>query len=466
MNPANGGVLGRLRLSGLTILSLSSIHLDWRALSFTFSIAIFTVVLFGLVPTLACSRLDLTGALKSAGLFSMNLTGVRVLASKSVLVVSELALAVVLLISAGLMIKSFVATHIGVDPENILTFLINVPSVQPERNTATPFFNQLEARIRSLPGVLSAGMNNCYPLAGGCNATIIWFRDRPAVPQGTEPTVGAYTVSPDYFETLKIPLLRGRRFGSADRQGAPKVVLINQTAARKFWPGQDPIGKPIAIGQNDFGDRAEIIGIVADVRYGVMDQPPDPDVYISYLQSPQDRLIVFVRTTSRPSALISAIRGEAHALNKDLPVYDVKSLRDRITESTAKARFSAMLLTIFACIALVLAAIGIYGVMSYMVAQRTREIGIRMALGAHPANVRALVLRRGLVLTAVGISIGAAAALATTRILATMLYQVKADDPLTFALMASILGVVALLATYIPVRRATRVDPMTALRAE
>jgi putative ABC transport system permease protein len=255
-------------------------------------------------------------------------------------------------------------------------------------------------------------------------------------------------------------------FGPADRQGAPKVVLINQTAARRFWPGQDPIGKPIAIGLNDFDDRAEIIGIVGDVRYGGMDQPPDPDVYVSYLQSPRDSLVVFVRTAPSPSALISAVRGEVRALNKDLPVYDVKSLRERITESTAQARFSAMLLAIFACIALVLAAIGIYGVMSYMVAQRTREIGIRMALGAHAANVRALVVRRGLVLTAMGISIGAVAALATTRTLATMLYQVKPDDPMTFALMASVLAVVALLATYIPARRATRVDPMTALRAE
>jgi putative ABC transport system permease protein len=356
--------------------------------------------------------------------------------------------------------------QIGVDPENVLTFLISVPAVQTEHDTATPFFNQLEARIRSLPGVLSAGMNNCYPLAGGCNATIIWFRDRPTVPEGTEPGVGVYTVSPDYFKTLKIPLLRGRWFRPADRQGAPKVVLVNQTAARRFWPGQDPIGKPIAVGQNEFGDRAEVIGIVGDVRYRGMDQPPDPDVYISYLQSPQDSLVIFVRTTTNPAVLISAIRGEVHTMNRDLPVYDVKSLRDRIGESMAKARFSAMLLTSFACIALILAAIGIYGVMSYMVAQRTREIGIRMALGAHAANVRALVLRRGLVLTVVGMSIGAAAALAATRILATMLYQVAPDDPLTLALMTSILGVVALLATYVPARRATRVEPTRALRAE
>lgn len=464
----DGGAIGRIHVTGLTLLGLSSIHLDWRALSFTFLIAVLTAVLFGFAPAFASTRPDLTHTLKSGG-SATRLAGVRMLTGKSGLVVAELALALMLLSGAGLMIKSFsrlMATHIGVDPENVLTFVINVPSVQPERDTATPFFNQLEARIRSLPGVLSVGMNDCYPVAGGCNATIIWFRDRPAVPEGTEPGVGAYTVSPDYFKTLKIPLLRGRWFGPADRRGAPKVVLVNQTAARRFWPGQNPIGKPIAIGQNDFGDRAEIIGIVGDVRYGGMDQPPDPDVYVSYLQSPRDSLVVFARTTSSPSALISAVRREVHALNKDLPVYDVKSLRERITESTSKARFSAMLLMVFACIALVLAAIGIYGVMSYMVAQRTREIGIRMALGAHAANVRALVLRRGLLLTSVGISIGAAVALATTRILAAMLYQVKPDDPLTFAFMTGILGVVALLATYIPARRATRVDPMTALRAE
>ncbi len=469
MNPANGGALGRLHLSGLTVLAFSSTHFDWRALSFTFATAILTVILFGLAPALACSRLDLTGMLKSNGSSAINFAGIRALTSRSILVMAELALAMVLLIGAGLMLRSFgrlMATDIGADPENVLTFLISVPSGQPERDTATPFFNQLETRIRSLPGIVSAGMNNCYPLAGGCNYTIIWFRDRPAVPQGTEPGVGEYTVSPDYFKTLKIPLLRGRWFRPADRKGAPKVVLVNQTAARRFWPGQDPIGRPIAVGVNDFGDRAEIIGIVGDVRYGGMDQPPDPDVYISYLQSPQDSLIVFVRAAMNPSSLISPIRGEVHALNKNLPVYDVKLLRDRFAESTAKWRFTVMLLTIFGCIALVLAAIGIYGVMSYVVSQRTSEIGIRMALGADAANVRALVLRRGLMLTAAGISIGAAAALATTRVLATLLYQVKPDDPLTFALMASVLGLVALVATYVPARRATRVDPMTALRAE
>jgi putative ABC transport system permease protein len=318
----NGGAIGRIHVTGLTLLGLSSIHIDWRAVSFTFGIAILTAVLFGLAPAFASTRPDLTHTLKSGGSSATRLAGVRMLTGKSSLVVAELALALMLLSGAGLMIKSFsrlMVTHIGVDPENVLTFVINVPSVRTDRDTATPFFNQLEARIRFLPGVLAAGMNNCYPLAGGCNSTIIWFRDRPAVPQGTEPGVGGHTVSPDYFKTLKIPLLRGRLFGPADRQGAPKVVLINQTAARRFWPGQDPIGKPIAIGLNDFDDRAEIIGIVGDVRYGGMDQPPDPDVYVSYLQSPRDSLVVFVRTAPSPSALISAVRGEVRALNKDLP---------------------------------------------------------------------------------------------------------------------------------------------------
>jgi predicted permease len=469
MNPVNSVALWRSHSSGLTLLGTSSIQLDGRALFFTFGVAIFTVVLFGLAPALALSRPNLTDALKGADAFAPKLTGAPMLASKSILVVAEIALAVVLLVGAGLMIKSFdrlIANPIGVDPENVLTFLVSVPAAHSETDTATPFFGQLEMRIHSLPGVLSAGMNNCYPLAGGCNATIIWFRDRPSVAEGSEPGVGVYTVSPDYFKTLKIPLLSGRWFKSTDRKAAPKVIVINQTAARTFWPGLDPIGKPIAIGQNDFGDRAEVIGIVGDVRYRGMDHPPEPDVYVSYLQSRQDSLVVFVRTTTSPSALISAIRSEVHALNKDLPVYDVKPLRDRISESTSKARLSAILLMSFSGIALVLAAIGIYGVMSYMVAQRTREIGIRMALGAQGANVRALLLRRGLALTAFGIGIGAAAALVTTRILATMLYQVKPDDPLTFVLMAGLLGLVAMVATYIPARRATRVDPMTVLRAE
>jgi len=456
------------RLSGLTLLGLGSIRLDPRALLFTFGVALLTGLLFGLLPAWQGSRAQLTDALKAAGAIPRGfLTG------RSILVVAEVALSVVLLTGAGLMIKSFgrlIATRSGVDPENVLTVRINLPDAAAghgaSHDASTAFFSELEQRVAGLPGVTSAGMANCHALAGGCNRTIIWFRDRPPVPSGMEPPVGVLFVSPDYFKALKIPLLRGRGLTTADRQGAPKVVLISDAAARKFWPGENPIGKPIGIGANGFTDSAEIVGIVGDVRYGQMDEAPKPNVYVSYLQSPRSSLVVFARTAGNPLALADAIRRQVQSLNRNVPVYDVKTMTGRIRESTAKARFSALLLAVFAAIALVLAAIGIYGVMSYLVTQRTREIGIRIALGARSADVLKLVVRRGAALAGAGILIGAVGALAATRALAALLYQVKPDDPETYVAIAAVLGAVALMASYLPARRATWVKPSQALRSE
>jgi putative ABC transport system permease protein len=265
---------------------------------------------------------------------------------------------------------------------------------------------------------------------------------------------------------MRIPLLRGRGFLDSDRQGAPKVVLINDAAARQFWPGEDPIGKPIGVGQGGFGDRAEVIGIVGDVRYGQMDEPAKPDVYIPNLQSPRDFLILYARTDGNPAALVQAVRREVRALNRDLPVFNIRTMSERIAAATARARFSAILLAVFAAIALSLSAVGIYGVMSYVVTQRTREIGIRMALGARQGDVLSLVLSRGVALAAVGVVIGLGGALASTRVLETMLYEVKPNDLGTYLAIAGVLFAVALAASLIPARRAAWVDPSAALRAE
>jgi len=465
IQPASGGALGR-QISGLTLLGLNSIRLDSSALLFTFAIALATGVLFGIVPALQNSRAGVTDALKTSGSLAGRLSGFRILTGKSVLVVTEVALAVVLLVAAGLMIKSFgrlITTRTGVDPDNVLTLRINLPQATSDQAV---FFSQLEHRIASLPGVISSGMSNCHALAGGCNGTLIWFRDRPPVPRGSEPTVGVHWASPDYIKTMKIPLLRGRWFTESDRRGATKVVVINDAAARRFWPGEDPIGKPIGVGQGGFGDRAEIIGIVGDVRYGQMDEPPQPDVYINHLQSPRSSLIVYARMAGNPLALTQAVRREVLALNKDLPVYNVLTMRERIANATARARFSAILLGVFGAIALILAAVGIYGVMSYLVTQRTREVGIRMALGARSADVLLLVVRRGAALTLAGIVIGVAGALAVTRVLSTLLYEVKPGDPATYVVISLVLASVALMASYIPARRASWVEPSRALRAE
>ncbi len=465
VNPGstNGFTFGR-RLSGLTVMGLGSIRLDSHALLFTFAAALVTGVLFGLLPAWQGSRADVTDALKSGGTRPRGLIN-----GKSILIVAEVALAVVLLTGAGLMIKSFgrlIATRSGIDAGNVLTVRVELPPALAANGASAGFFSQLEPRVAGIPGVVSAGMANCHALAGGCNFTIIWFRDRAPVPRGSEPTVGVHFVSPDYFKTLRIPLLAGRGFTSADRPASPKVVMIGETAARRFWPSESPIGKPIGVGQGGFGDRAEVIGVVGDVRYGQMDEPPLPDVYISYLQSPRASLLIYARTQGNPAALAGAVREQVHALDKDLPIYDIKSMDERVRDATSKARFSAILLAVFALVALILAAVGIYGVMSYLVTQRVREIGIRMALGARSADVLRLVVRRGAVLAAAGIAIGLGGALAATRVLATMLYEVKPGDPSTYAAIAVILAAVALVASYIPARRAAGLDPSRALRSE
>jgi putative ABC transport system permease protein len=459
-NPGDGNpfAFGR-RLPGLA--ALGAIHLDSRALLFTLAAAVLSGILFGLAPAVESSRGTLEGLRGSGG---------RTIAAggKSALVVVEIALAVVLLIGATLMLKSFgrlIATRSGIDPENVLTLRISVRNAQAPA-AATAFFHELESRVSALPGVLSAGMSNCHAFAGACNSTLITFPDRPPVPRGTEPGTGAHFVSPAYFRAMKIPLLRGRWFKEADGADAPKVIVISETAARRFWPGEDPIGKRAGIGQGFRGD-AEVVGVVGDVRYGQVDEPPKPDVYESYLQAiGRTGMILFVRTTGNPAALLPAIQREVRTLNSDQPVYDVKTMNERIRDATARSRFSALLLAVFAAIALLLAAVGIYGVMAYLVTERTREIGIRVALGAGSRDVLAMVLRRGAILSLAGIALGVAGSLAATRILRTMLYEVKPEDPSTYCAVSLLLAAVALAASYIPARRACAVDAATALRSD
>ncbi|HYP26607.1 MAG TPA: ABC transporter permease [Blastocatellia bacterium] len=448
-------------------LDFESAGIDGQVLAFSLSLSLFTGLLFGLMPALQASRSEINESLKEgAGGAALKPRGLRRLNARNVLVVAEIAIALVLLISAGLMLKSFSrlqAIRTGFDPSNTLTLKADLPKYKPE--AAAAFYEQLLARINTLPGVQSATVATSTPLSGNSSGTIMTIEGRPPL---DEPGVGLHSVAPDHFRTLGVPLLRGRAFTEQDRAGARRVSIISETAASRFFPGEDPIGKRIklAVGWQPEDDMAEIVGIVGDVKYGKVEEEPKPDVYLSYLQPTENTAFVIVRTKAEPSSIVGAVRKEVLALDKNVPLYDIRPMEDRIAAATSRTRFTALILGIFAGLALVLAAIGIYGVMYYVVSSRIHEIGIRMALGAKQSDVLKLLMSDAVLLTVAGLALGLAAAYAITRLLASQLYEVSSTDASTFALISSLLAAVALVACYIPIRKAMNVDPVVALRYE
>jgi predicted permease len=328
------------------------------------------------------------------------------------------------------------------------------------------FDAELLRRLGALPGVTSLGIADCPPLAGGCNGTIMTFPDRPPAPQGQNAIIGVHFVSPGWFGTLHIPLKRGRFLDETDRRGGLRAIVINEAAAKKFWPGQDPIGKRAQIFQGGFNADSGglIVGVVGDVRFGTIDSLPQPDAFLPVAQTDPRRLMFFLRTQGNPLALAPSVRRAIHEFAPQYPLYDIQSMDDRVATATAQSRFSAALLALFASVALALAVMGIYGVMSFAVTQRTREIGIRMALGADGGSVLHLILREGMVLALIGGALGLGAALALTRVMRSLLYEIEPSDPSTYLGIALVLGLAALLASWLPARRAARVDPTVALR--
>jgi putative ABC transport system permease protein len=455
------------RLEGLTVVGLTSVRLDGTVLLFTLGVTVLTAMLVGILPAARATNPDLTESLKEGGLHGV--AGHRRLGLRDGLVIAEVSLAVVLLAGAGLMLRTMaglLGIDAGFEPARVLSVRTAIPSARYQPDSAVGFYGRLVERAAVLPGVEAAALGNCPPLAGGCNGTVFWYRDRTNPPEGSEPPVGVHHVSPDYFRTLGVPVLRGRAFTPADRRGAPKVVMINASAAAKFFPNEDPVGKPIAVGQGGFHDRAEIVGVVDDIRFGSVEEAPQPDVFIPYLQAPRPGALLYLRTTGRPEAVVSLVRGLIRELDPLLPVYDVRTMEDRVQLATARPRMTTWLLGAFAAAALLLAAVGVYGVIAYDVTRRTREIGVRMALGARPVSVLGLVYRRGLTLTLAGLAIGLAAALGVTRLLRSLLYGVEPADPATYAAVMVVLLTAAVAAIWLPARRATRVDPMEAIRAE
>jgi putative ABC transport system permease protein len=348
----------------------------------------------------------------------------------------------------------------------VLTVRIDLPRPRYTSETSTSFFTQLLERVRAIPGVESVGLGNCPPVSGGCAGTTLWFPPAGRLEGGKDPQVGIHWATPDYFPTLGIQVLRGRNFSDQDRARQPKVALVNEAAARAIWPNDTPIGKTIAVGGGGFEDGAEVIGVVSDVRYSAIETAATPDVYVPLMQSFQPRLRLFVRSRLDTHSLVAVITREVRALDPNLPVSEIKTMEEQLGDAMWRTRVSAWLLTAFAALALLLTAIGIFGVMAQIVVQRTAEIGIRLALGAQRRDVLSLVLGRAALVAAAGLAIGVGCALALTRLIGALLYEIEANDPLTFVSVGVLLGLVALAACYIPARRATQVDAVVALRAE
>ena len=444
-----------------------TIDLDWRVLSFSFTLALLTGVLFGLIPALQSSFINVNVALKEgAGGSGAGFRNARRVSARAFLVTGEIALSLTLLIGAGLMLKSLTslqAINLGFSPENVITM------AAPSRDATPALYAQLLERIRVLPGVEDAAVGSTAPLLGyASKGAGIEIEGRTTeVPSGT----GFHVASPEFFTTLRINLQQGRVFTQHDRIGTPRVAVINQTAADQLFPGEDPLGKRIRPHIEPAYETAEkfveIVGVVADAKYDNIEQAVEPDIYLSSLQpSSLTAQTLIVRSSADSGALIAAVRSEVLALDRNIPLTQIKTMSDRAAEVTSRTRFIALLLGFFAGLALLLSAIGIYGVMAYNVSARTHEMGIRIALGAQTSDVLRLVMRDGLMLIAAGLAIGLTAAWAANRVLASQLYEVSPSDPQTFISVALILAFVACVACYLPARRATRTDPISALRSE
>jgi putative ABC transport system permease protein len=466
---AQGGI-DLVKYLGDTVMPRThEINLDSRVLIFTVAVSILTGVIFGVIPAFQAARTNVQGWLKEGSKGTS--AGAGRAWVRNALVVAEVASAFVLLIGAGLMIQSFVRlqqVEPGLNPESVLTLGVTLPNERyPEVNKITGFYDRLLERVSALPGVESAAMINLLPFQSwGFNGDI-QVEGRDPFPPGQGPIPEFRIISPDYFESLRIPLIKGRYPSSQDRNLNAPVIVINQALAQTLWPDGDAVGKRIKFSRPEW---STIIGVVGDVRQAGYNASPRPELYYLYTEAPwatwMQGMTLTIRTRTEPQSLVSAIRNEVRAIDPEQPIYNVQTMGSVLEQSVSGERLNTLLLGSFAAVSLILALIGIYGVMSYTVTQNTREIGIRVALGAQRRDVLKLVLGRGMVLTSVGVGIGLIASVALTRFLSSLLFEVSATDPLTFSLITVLLAIVALAACYIPARRAMKVDPMVALRYE
>ncbi len=462
---AHWGLYALLKLPQ-NFVSTEDANLDTRVLLFTLAVSVITGWLFGLVPALQLARPDLQLFLKEGARGSGE--GARWNRVRGAFVVAQVALSLLLLVSAGLLIRSFdklLRVDVGFRPERLLSLEYRLPRTKyKEPQAQWNFHRQVMERIQEVPGVQSVSLVRGLPFSGNGATAAIVLPDRETPARGTEPEVMVNTVMSNYFETIGIPFIQGRLFGNQDQINTPPVVIINEIMARRFWPNQDPIGKQIKVVED--GTTGTVVGVVGDAKHYWMEEESRPQMYAAYSQQPGFFATAVIRTTVEPLSLSESVRQAVWRVDADQPMWKIRTVEFLVNRSIADRKFLLVLMGIFAVLALVLTMIGLYGVISYLVNQRTQEIGIRMALGAQMRDILRMVLRQGMVLVFTGVALGLAAAWLMTRLMSHLLYQVSATDPLTFATIALLLIAVALLACYLPARRATKVDPLVALRYE
>jgi putative ABC transport system permease protein len=443
---------------------VGEIKLDGAVLAFTFLVSLVTGVLFGLAPGLQGSRVHLVEDLKEGGRDSGSRIGFGL---RSVLVVSQVTLAMVLLVGAGLLGRTFIkltTMQPGYNPDHLLTVQLFLPFEEYKKPQVVAFYQRMTEEFKAIPGVEGVGATSAGPEFGGIEPVEFIAEGQTAPATGDYPHARYYNVGPDYFHTMQTPVLQGREFTDADQAGAPAVAMINETLARRFFAGENPVGKRLMLPREK--SAMQIVGVVGDVQRLDVGATVEPEIYWPYMQQARWATYFAIRVSSDPASIISAVRQRVAAAAPQVIVANVETMDQLVSYSLKPPRFNLLLLGIFAVTALFLASVGLYGVISYSVMQRTREIGVRMALGAPPGKIFGMVIGQGMMLTLVGIVVGAGAALAATRLLAGMLFGVSATDPLTIMGIALLLAAVALVACYLPARRAIRVDPIIALRTE